>query len=346
MAQNTLPRQPGALLVLAGKCEAGLTAYATPLNITQITPASLAADAGALVHRHGRFQRHPRQPHRRPRRPPGRQRRRQDVPESRTQRPRRALGQRLQPELGVRRLDQQHHRRPQHPCPNGSRSSARSARSSRPTPRTRSTRRPSCSPPRRRRAWARRSRRGWTPSARRTPARIPPARRVRRRRRRCGRTLRALIGILNLKLTPNDARWAAFGLNAPGAAVTPKAPTNVQSFPALAGQIHATCDTPAGTDHFRWFVEGPGQTGLDLCDGHGGRGSLAHRADERADRAIARDGGEPGGRERAQRGDQRGGGVGPIGMISGCSHGTPLPCGRALCLQNTATECRGYSGGP
>ena len=73
--------------------------------------------------------------------------------------------------------------------------------------------------------------------------------------------LRALIGILNLKLTPNDARWAAFGLNAPGAAVTPKAPTNVRSFPALAGQIHATCDVPSGTDHFRWFVEGLGQTG-------------------------------------------------------------------------------------
>ena len=54
MAQNTLPRQPGALLVLTGKCEAGLTAYATPLNITQITAANLAADA-ALVHRHGRF---------------------------------------------------------------------------------------------------------------------------------------------------------------------------------------------------------------------------------------------------------------------------------------------------
>ena len=74
--------------------------------------------------------------------------------------------------------------------------------------------------------------------------------------------LRALIGILNLKLTPNDARWAAFGLNAPGAAVTPSRPRRtLQSFPALAGQIHATCDTPSGTDHFRWFVEGPGQTG-------------------------------------------------------------------------------------
>ncbi len=55
MAQNTLPRQPGALLVLAGKCEAGLTAYATPLNITQITAASLAADARALSTAMGDF---------------------------------------------------------------------------------------------------------------------------------------------------------------------------------------------------------------------------------------------------------------------------------------------------
>lgn len=55
MAQNTLPRQPGALLVLTGKCEAGLTTYATPLNITQITAASLAADAGALSTAMGDF---------------------------------------------------------------------------------------------------------------------------------------------------------------------------------------------------------------------------------------------------------------------------------------------------
>ena len=55
MAQNTLPRQSGALLVLTGKCEAGLTAYATPLNITQITAASLAADAAALSTAMGDF---------------------------------------------------------------------------------------------------------------------------------------------------------------------------------------------------------------------------------------------------------------------------------------------------
>ena len=144
---------------------------------------------------------------------------------------------------------------------------------------------------------------------------------MRRRRRRCGKTFAALIGILNLKLTPNDARWAAFGLNAPGAAVTPKAPTNVQSFPALAGQIHATCDVPSGTDHFRWFVEGPGQTGWTFATDTAGRGSAAHRADGLGKTVqLTRDGGEPGGRERAQRGDQRGGGVGlpvdgPCGII-------------------------------
>ncbi len=48
MAQNPLPKPTGALLVLAGKCAAGLTTYATPLGITQITSASLAADAAAL----------------------------------------------------------------------------------------------------------------------------------------------------------------------------------------------------------------------------------------------------------------------------------------------------------
>ena len=36
--------------------------------------------------------------------------------------------------------------------------------------------------------------------------------------------LRTLIAILNDKLTPNDPRWAEFGLNAPGAAVTPQGP--------------------------------------------------------------------------------------------------------------------------
>ena len=74
--------------------------------------------------------------------------------------------------------------------------------------------------------------------------------------------LRALIGILTQLLTPNDARWAAFGLNAPGKAVTPAAPTALASHPALAGQIHVTCDMPAGTDHLRWFEQKPGQTGF------------------------------------------------------------------------------------
>ena len=55
MAQNTLPRQPGALLILAAKCGAGLTTYAAPLNITQLTPASLAADAGTLSTAMGDF---------------------------------------------------------------------------------------------------------------------------------------------------------------------------------------------------------------------------------------------------------------------------------------------------
>ena len=55
MAQNPLPKPTGALLILAGKCTAGLTTYATPLGITQITPASLAADAAALSTAMGDF---------------------------------------------------------------------------------------------------------------------------------------------------------------------------------------------------------------------------------------------------------------------------------------------------
>lgn len=39
MAQNPLPKLAGTLLILARKCAAGLTTYATPLGITQITPA-------------------------------------------------------------------------------------------------------------------------------------------------------------------------------------------------------------------------------------------------------------------------------------------------------------------
>ena len=48
MAQNILPKNPGALVVLAGKCSAGLTTYATTLKITQITAAGLDADASLL----------------------------------------------------------------------------------------------------------------------------------------------------------------------------------------------------------------------------------------------------------------------------------------------------------
>ena len=66
------------------------------------------------------------------------------------------------------------------------------------------------------------------------------------------KNIRALIGILNLKLTPNDPRWDAFGLNQPGKATTPAAPTGLQSHPALPGQVHLTCDVPPGTDHLRW----------------------------------------------------------------------------------------------
>lgn len=78
------------------------------------------------------------------------------------------------------------------------------------------------------------------------------------------KALRALIGILNQKLTLNDARWAAFGLNAPGAAVTPSAPTGLQRPPAMAGQVHLTWDTPPGTDHFRCFEKKPGETNFTL----------------------------------------------------------------------------------
>ena len=53
--------------------------------------------------------------------------------------------------------------------------------------------------------------------------------------------------------------------------MTPAAPTALASHPALAGQIHLTCQRPAGTDHLRWFEQKPGQTGFtfleDTADG-------------------------------------------------------------------------------
>ena len=55
MAQNALPKNTGALIVLAGQCAAGLTTYATALNITQITAAGLTIDATALQAAMGSF---------------------------------------------------------------------------------------------------------------------------------------------------------------------------------------------------------------------------------------------------------------------------------------------------
>ena len=48
MAQNILPENFGSLVVLAGKCSAGLTSYGAALGITQLTAAGLDADADAL----------------------------------------------------------------------------------------------------------------------------------------------------------------------------------------------------------------------------------------------------------------------------------------------------------
>ena len=260
MAQNPLPKPTGALLILAGKCEAGLTAYATPLNITQITAASLAADAGALSTAMGDF--------------------------NATRANRTAAHAALQAASAAAKTFLAHGRSvlAAHWGNDYSQNWASAGWTNN------STAVPNVMPDR----LALVGTVGAFLAANASYAvNAPPivftaaqatsvgaafqagmdavgaadtgADTAREARAAAEETLRkdlrALIGILNLKLTPNDARWAAFGLNAPGAAVTPKAPTNVQSFPALAGQIHATCDTPSGTDHFRWFVEGPGQTG-------------------------------------------------------------------------------------
>ena len=55
MAQNTLPPTPGAFVVLAGQYGVGLAKYKTPLNITQITAASLGTDTAALTDTTGDF---------------------------------------------------------------------------------------------------------------------------------------------------------------------------------------------------------------------------------------------------------------------------------------------------
>ena len=74
--------------------------------------------------------------------------------------------------------------------------------------------------------------------------------------------MRGLIKNLEAKLGPQDARWLAFGLQKPGARVTPAKPTGLSVILTGVETAQATCDaTPLATRYrFRMRQVGPGFT--------------------------------------------------------------------------------------
>lgn len=72
--------------------------------------------------------------------------------------------------------------------------------------------------------------------------------------------LGGLIDLLGRLLGPNDARWDAFGLNRPGASVTPGAPGAPTLSKLSATVVHAVADAVTGATYYRWFSQ---LTGVD-----------------------------------------------------------------------------------
>ncbi|MSU63314.1 MAG: fibronectin type III domain-containing protein, partial [Pedosphaera sp.] len=64
-----------------------------------------------------------------------------------------------------------------------------------------------------------------------------------------------LVSELKQRLTPDDPRWLAFGLNQPGASSTPEVPQNVTAISYGFGQILATCDAVPLATHYRFFTQ-------------------------------------------------------------------------------------------
>ena len=274
MAQNNLPPKPGALVVLAGKCRAGLVKYETPLNITQITAASLGTDTQALSDAMSAFNT-------------------ARVNRTNAHKTLSAASNAARDFLGdARRLLAIQW------------GEAWSTQWAEAGWTDHSTAVPNTQPGRVELTGALAAFLTANPSY--EVVQVPPQKQITFTAAQAGivngaladalsgvgtadatsgdrlsdraaadlvvrRDLRALIGILNQKLTPNDTRWAEFGLNAPGKAVTPAAPTGLENHPALPGQVHLTCDVPPGTDHLRWWLEKPGQTEFvnvaDTADG-------------------------------------------------------------------------------
>lgn len=67
--------------------------------------------------------------------------------------------------------------------------------------------------------------------------------------------LRILIKVLGETLDSNDAMWDAFGLNRPGAKVTPKAPLQPALTKVAAGKVLAEVVPVEGATYYRWFAQ-------------------------------------------------------------------------------------------
>ena len=65
-------------------------------------------------------------------------------------------------------------------------------------------------------------------------------------------TMRVLIGILDDKLTPDDSRWADFGLNLPAADTTPAAPIGLTATVVDGPAILCQCDAVEKATRYRW----------------------------------------------------------------------------------------------
>jgi len=67
--------------------------------------------------------------------------------------------------------------------------------------------------------------------------------------------MRGLIHLLEKLLDPNDPNWDVFGLNRPGATVTPDQAQNLALAQADAGTVNATCDATPTATYYRWFAQ-------------------------------------------------------------------------------------------
>jgi hypothetical protein len=64
--------------------------------------------------------------------------------------------------------------------------------------------------------------------------------------------LRTVIAVLKRTLAPDDARWAAFGLNQPGAKTTPGQPQNVEAHLDTQGRLVVQCEATPLAERYRF----------------------------------------------------------------------------------------------